>query len=112
MPFIAVPLYFLIGIRKRENKYTKASIQLHKAHEKDIHMPLNSNNALSAILEKNGIPSATKGNHYELITKDTEAYSRLMEEIEKATVSIELGTYVFNYDVTTKKILEALAKRA
>ncbi len=112
MPFIAVPLYFLIGIRKRENKYTKASIQLHKAHEKDIHMPLNSNNALSAILEKNGIPSATKGNHYELITKDTEAYARLMEEIEKATVSIELGTYVFNYDVTTKKILEALAKRA
>ncbi len=111
MPFITVPLYFLIGIRKRDNKYTKATIQLHDVHEKNIHLPLNSN-ALSRILEKNGIPSATKNNHYELITKDTEAYARLMEEIEKATVSIELGTYVFSYDVTTKKILEALTKRA
>ncbi|MEA3434002.1 MAG: cardiolipin synthase [Campylobacterota bacterium] len=112
VPFIAVPLYFLIGIRKRENKYTKATIQLHGAHEKDIHIPLNSNNALSSILEKNSIPSATKGNHYELITKDTEAYTRLMEEIEKATISIELGTYVFSYDTTTQKILKALTKRA
>lgn len=112
MPFITVPLYFLIGIRKRENKYTKATIQLHDVHEQNIYIPLNSNNALSSILEKNGIPSATKGNHYELITKDTEAYGRLMEEIGKATVSIELGTYVFSYDVTTQKILEALTKRA
>jgi cardiolipin synthase len=112
MPFITVPLYFLIGIRKRENKYTKATIQLHDVHEQDIYIPLNSNNALSSILEKNGIPSATKGNHYELITKDTEAYARLMEEIGKATVSIELGTYIFSYDVTTQKILEALTKRA
>ncbi len=112
MPFITVPLYFLIGIRKRENKYTKAAIQLHEAHEQDIYIPLNSNNALSSILEKNGIPSATKGNYYELITKDTEAYARLMEEIGKATVSIELGTYLFSYDITTQKILEALTKRA
>ena len=112
MPFVAVPLYFLIGIRKRENKYTKATVLLHEAHQQDIHIPISPNNALSSILEKNGIPSATKGNHYELITKDTEAYTRLMEEIGKATVSIELGTYIFSYDVTTQKILEALTKRA
>jgi len=112
MPFIAVPLYFIIGIRKRENKYTKAPIKLRDVDEKNMHIPLNSSNALSSILEKNGIPSATKGNHYELITKDTEAYARLMEEIEKATLSIELETYVFNYDITTKKILEALTRKA
>jgi cardiolipin synthase len=112
MPFLTVPLYFLIGIRKRENKYTKATVQLHEAHQENIHTPLKSNNALSNILGKNGIPSATSGNHYELITQDTEAYARLMEEIEKATLSIELGTYVFSYDVTTQKILEALTKRA
>ena len=112
MPFVAVPLYFLIGIRKRENKYTKATVQLHEAHQENIHIPLHPNNALSSILGENGIPSATKGNRFELITKDTEAYARLMEEIEKATVSIELGTYVFSYDVTTQKILEALTKRA
>jgi cardiolipin synthase len=67
---------------------------------------------LNSILEKNGIPAATKGNQYELITKDTEAYARLMNEIEKASISIELGTYVFNYDITTKKILDALTRKA
>ena len=112
MPFITVPLYFLIGIRKRESKYTKETIQLREVHEKNMHIPFNSNNALSTILEKNGIPSATTDNSYKLITKDTEAYARLMEEIEKATASIELGTYVFTYDVTTQKILEALTRRA
>ncbi len=113
MPFIAVPLYFLIGTRKRENKYTKATIQLHKAHQENIHIHSDPQNTpLSSILEKNGIPPATKGNRYELIVQGTEAYARLMEEIEKATVSIELATYVFSYDATTQKILEALTRRA
>ncbi len=112
VPFIAVPLYFLIGIRKRENKYTKATIKLNEAHKENIHTPVNGSHALSSILKKNGIPSATENNHYELITKDTEAYARLMGEIDKATSTIELATYVFNYDVTTHKILKALTKRA
>jgi cardiolipin synthase len=112
IPFITVPLYFIIGIRKRENKYTKASVKLHEVNQENMHIDISSSNVLRSILEKNGIPSATKGNRYELITKDTEAYARLMNEIEKATISIELGTYVFSYDVTTKKILEALIKKA
>lgn len=112
MPFVTVPLYFLIGIRKRENKYTKSTVKLHDAHVEHLYMPLTSGNPLSSILEKNGIPSATKGNHYELITSDTEAYRRLMEEIEKAKESIAFATYVFSDDVTTKKILSALTKKA
>lgn len=112
MPFAAVPLYFLIGTRKRENKYTKDTVQFHQAHQENIHIPYDPNHGPGSILEKNGIPSATKGNRCELITKDTQAFARLMEEIEKATMSIELGTYIFTYDVTTKKILDALTRRA
>ncbi len=112
MPFAAVPLYFFIGTRKRESKYTKAAVKLHEAYQKEFYIPSNPNKGPSSILEKNGIPSATKGNHCELITKDTHAYARLMQEIEKATVSIELQTYVFSYDVTTQKILEALTRKA
>ncbi len=112
MPFVTVPLYFLIGIRKRENKYTKSTVKLLEAHPKHQYIPLDSRNPLSSILEKNGIPSATKGNHYELITSDTQAYIRLMEEIENANESIAFATYVFSDDVTTKKILTALTKKA
>ncbi|MEA2048028.1 MAG: cardiolipin synthase [Campylobacterota bacterium] len=112
MPFLTVPLYFLIGIRKRENKYTKSTVKLHESDQMHQHIPQNSKNPLSNILEKNGIPCATKGNHYTLITSDTLAYDRLMEEIEKATDSIAFATYVFSDDVTTKKILKALTHKA
>lgn len=112
MPFLTVPLYFLIGIRKRENKYTKSTFKLHETHPDHQHNSLNSNNPLSSLLEKNGIPCATKGNDYELIISDTEAYERLMEEIENAKESIAFSTYVFSYDVTTKKILAALTEKA
>jgi cardiolipin synthase len=112
VPFLAVPLYFLIGIRKRENKYTKEEVQLYKSLEKHIYTPLNRDNPLSGILEKNGMPPATRGNRYELITEDTEAYRWLMEEIERATLSIEFATYVFDDDETTQKILAALTLKA
>ncbi len=112
MPFVTVPLYFLIGIRKRETKYTKSTVKLHDADPEHKHIPLNSKNPLSNILVKNGIPSATKGNHYELIISDTEAYRRLMEKIENAEESIAFATYVFSNDVTTKKILNALTRKA
>jgi len=112
VPFLAVPLYFLIGIRKRESKYTKEEVQLYKSLAENIHVHPNKNNPISGILEKNGMPPATRGNRYELITEDTEAYDRLMEEIAKAKVSVEFATYVFDDDITTQKILEALTAKA
>ena len=112
MPLLTVPLYFLIGIRKRENKYTKSTFKLHETHPEHRHVTQTSYNPLSNILEKNGIPSATKGNKYELITSDVLAYERLIEEIDKAKESIQFSTYIFSSDVTTKKILNALTKKA
>lgn len=112
VPFIAVPFYFLIGIRKRETKYTKATVQLRKTHEKNIQKVDNASNNLSSILQKNGIPAASKGNKYELITQDVQAYKRLCEEINRAKESIEFSTYIFAYDVTTIHILELLTQRA
>ena len=112
MPFLTVPLYFLIGIRKRETKYTKNTFKLNETHPDHQYVSPNSHNPLSSLLQKNGIPSATKGNCYELITSDTLAYERLMEEIEQAKESIAFATYVFSNDVTTKKILHALTQKA
>jgi len=112
IPIITVPLYFLIGIRKRVNKYTKSTFKLHETHKEHQHISLRSYNPLSNILEKNGIPSATKGNQYELITSDVLAYERLIAEIDKSEKSIAFSTYIFSRDRTTEKILEALTKKA
>jgi cardiolipin synthase len=112
LPYIAVPLYFLIGIRKREPKQKKEYVKFHELNKNNPYVLNDVNNGFQNILKKNGIPPATRGNIYELITTDTEAYLRMIEEIQNAKFSIDICTYVFQYDRTTKAILSALALRA
>ncbi|RLA68401.1 MAG: cardiolipin synthase [Epsilonproteobacteria bacterium] len=112
LPFITVPLYFIIGIRKRESKHTKEYVKFHTSSSRDTYNLDVSNHSILSILEKNGILPATKGNTFELITNSTEAYEKLLEEIARAKYCIDICTYVFVFDKTTKVILEALTKRA
>jgi len=112
LPFIAVPLYFIIGIRKREPKHKKGFVEFHVPSSRDAYTLDVSNHSILSILEKNGIPPATKGNNFELITSSTEAYEKLLYEIENTKYCIDICTYVFVFDKTTKVILEALTKRA
>jgi cardiolipin synthase len=112
LPFITVPLYFVIGIRKRESKHKKEYVEFYQSKSREDYTIDASNHSILGILEKNGIPPATKGNTFELITSDTEAYARMLSEIENATQCIDICTYVFEFDKTTKALLEALTKRA
>ena len=58
------------------------------------------------------MPPATRGNSFELITNDVEAYDRMLSEIEAAQKSIDICTYVFQFDKTTKVLLDTLSKKA
>ena len=112
LPYIAVPLYFLIGIRKRENKNKKEYVEFHELAKKNPYVLSDPNNGFQNILKKNGMPPATSGNTYELITSDTEAYERMLEEMQNARESIDICTYVFKFDQTTKVFLELMTLRA
>ncbi len=112
LPYIVVPLYFLVGIRKREPKHKKEYVLFHNESKLVPYVLDDSTHALQNILKKNGIPPATKGNTFELITNDTKAYNRMLEEIDNAKYSIDICTYVFQFDITTKVILDALTKKA
>ena len=112
LPYIVVPLYFLIGIRKREPKHKKEYV---KFDQVDEHLPYQLDDphaALQNLLKKNGIPPATKGNTFELITDGTEAYNRMLKEIDAAKYSIDICTYVFQFDNMTHKTLDALTQKA
>jgi cardiolipin synthase len=112
LPFITVPLYFIIGIRKRKSKFTKAYVEFYQAKYREDYTIDIANHSILSILEKNGIPPATRGNTFELITSDTEAYNRMLKEIESATQCIDICTYVFQFDKTTNVLLDALVKKA
>jgi len=112
LPFITVPLYFLIGFRKRNPRYKKEQVRLSKISH---HEPYNidpSKNSILSLLEKNGIPPASKGNTISLITSDVEAYEVMLKQIAEAKYTIDICTYVFKFDKTTKVLLDALTKRA
>lgn len=112
LPYIVVPLYFLIGIRKREPKHKKEYVKFDQVSE---HLPYqldDPNHAFQNLLKKNGIPPATKGNTFELITDGTEAYERMLEEIGAAKQSIDICTYVFQFDKMTHSLINALTQKA
>ena len=112
LPYLAVPLYFLIGIRKREKKHKKEYVKFHELNQKNPYVLSDANNGFQNILKKNGIPPATKDNIYELITSDTEAYDRMILEMLNAKQSIDICTYVFQFDKTTEALLNTMTLRA
>ena len=112
LPFIAVPLYFIIGIRKREPRHKKAYVDFHKPYKHDEYTLDVSNHSILSILEKNGIPPATKGNDFELITSSSEAYERMLQEIDSAQHTIDMCTYVFKFDTMTHVLLDRVTKKA
>lgn len=111
MPHIAAPLYFIIGIRKREGKGGKSLLQFPKVAHCEPYI-VKEEHAIANILKKNGIPPATAGNTFEVITDDVKAFERMMSEIESAKESIDICTYVFVFDQTTEAILSALTEKA
>ncbi|MDM5263486.1 cardiolipin synthase [Sulfurovum sp. XTW-4] len=112
LPYIVVPLYFLIGIRKREGKHKKEYVKFDHACEHPLHESDDAHHAFQNLLQKNGMPPATTGNSFELITNNTDAYDRLLKEIGQAKQSIDICTYIFQFDTMTQTVLDALTEKA
>lgn len=87
IPYISAPLYFIIGLRKRKNRYKKSSLKLKN-------QPTGQNR------------------RFEIYTDSIKAYEAFMECIENAKSSIYISTYIFEYDKATKEIIKALIKKA
>ena len=112
VPYIAVPFYFLIGIRKREPKHKKEYLKFHTEPLYEYYTQEDNDKNIFHILDKNGIPPATKGHTFELITSSTDAFHKILEEIKEAKYSIDICTYVFLFDKTTHVLFDALVERA
>lgn len=108
LPHLAVPLYFILGSRKRVSSKTKSMFSLQSVTD----LPLEKANPIDGVLRANGIPGGTRGNRFALYTDGTQAYNALMEQIHRATESIFISTYVFSNDAVTAQILQALTQKA
>ena len=112
LPIVSVPLYFVIGIRKRASRHKKEYVNLSSNIKHAAYTIDSSKHSILSLLEKNAIANATKGNTISLITSDIEAYELMLKHIEEAEHCIDICTYVFKFDQTTEVFINALTKKA
>ncbi len=107
LPYIAIPLYFIFGSRKRK-------------HHKKSFIVMNTDNRpmcrysspIDAVLRNDGIPSASCRNSMKLYTDGVQAYKTIVDAIENAKQNIYICTYILDYDEATRKIFKLLVRKA
>ena len=109
IPYIAVPFYFYIGIRKRKHTSVKPKIHMHGNPDRLV---ADFNHPISDVLIRSGMRKPTIDNTFEFIHDGVKAYEVLMQNIKSAESSIYMSTYVFQNDSTTALITEALCEKA
>ncbi len=107
-PYVAVPFYFLFGHRKLIKRYQKFPFSLKPieiGQEAEKH-------PVEKLLCSNGIPPATRNNRFSLIDSPSDLYDALLDSIRKAERSIDICVYQFEYDETTRPLVDLLCKKA
>ncbi|WP_151193180.1 cardiolipin synthase [Cysteiniphilum sp. JM-1] len=108
LPYVAVPFYFIFGIRKRKRKRHKHEFNLRKIDHIDTFNP----HPIRTVLINQDIPAPTSNNHFELYLDGIHAYEALINQIHQAKTSIYISTYVFQNDHVTLRLLAALTEKA
>jgi len=95
LPYVAVPLYLIVGLRKQRYNKEVLSLPMEKGQDHSYQkLQLHT------------------GNHFELYTTGEQEYTALMQMIEQSQHSIYITVYKLGIDNTTTLILDALQKKA
>ena len=107
LPYLSALLYLIFGSRKRKNRYKKERIKLQKNHS-----VYNKKNYIYDVLKSYDSIQGTNNELFNIYTDSTQSYEIFMRCINDAKHSIYISTYILDYDKVSKKILNALAKKA
>ena len=112
LPYVAVPLYILIGGRKLEQvSQEKNPLSDEGFGAGELYMvPPRSN--MEKLLIKAGMPATREENIVVLHHNGETAYTVLMELIESAKKTINVMTFILGRDDVGRAIVQALAKKA
>ena len=109
LPYVGVPLYFMLGGRKirRMARRKKPIYSRARPHES-----ADQSGPAERLLASYGIPPPTAGNRLELVTSGVDAYRRILKMIEDARSSIHITTYILGRDEGSLALIDALRRRA
>lgn len=108
VPYIAVPFYFIFGMRKRKSKWKKDEFTMRKI-DSSYH---GLDHDIIKIFVNEGIPQPTINNSFELYTNGIDAYQALADAIDNAQQSIDISTYVFQNDQVTQALVDKMIIKA
>jgi cardiolipin synthase A/B len=118
LPFVAIPLYLLLGARKfpRRAKGPQHDLEPRAPGEASGETDENGGGdaapPMARVLAASGVASARRGNAFELLTTGESAYARVMDLVRGAQRSIDLTMFILGDDATGEAIVGALADRA
>ena len=109
VPYVGIPLYLLLGTRKRGGTGRRRSTVLSAP---DGDRSDSNRTTLEGLLRSFGIPAASGGNEFRLCGTGEQAYAALTELIDVAHASIRITLFILHPDEVGTEIIERLARRA
>lgn len=116
IPYIAAPLFFILGDRKIFKRYQKSPYLIDPLPDFQSRGCKGQQNQTAAVhdrlLQNSGIPPSTGNNRFTLIGDATTAYREISKAIEEAQRSIDICIYQLKLDAATLPLLRRLANKA
>ena len=116
IPFLGVPLYFLIGGRKikkvSEEKNWDLKYKLSSAQVSDEYGLSATSRGIAHLLMYAGSFPPTRDNRITIIDEGVTAYTRLVDLLENAKESIEIATFILGHDEVGRALVDLLAQKA
>ena len=112
VPYVGVPLYFLIGGRKHRRLAARKHQLYAGPLQQDEQASLRALNSIERILLTGGAPRTSTGDRVQLWSTGEETFEHMMELFRTAKSSIDVSTFILGGDATGLAVLERLAARA
>lgn len=109
IPYIGVPLYFLIGGRKLKQQAAKKDRLVSPPHSPK---PNPDESPIARMLSASGAGAPTSGNRVELLTTGELSFEAVVEVIASAERSIDVSTLIFADDEVGGAIAQQLIEKA
>jgi cardiolipin synthase len=110
VPYVGVPLYFLIGGRKHRRLAARKAPLYPRSRSSAT--GTEAQHAVERVLVTAGAPRPTSGNQLELLATGEATFARITSLFEGAEHSIDVSTFILGDDATGIAMLELLSRKA
>jgi cardiolipin synthase len=109
VPYMGVPLYFLIGGRK----HRRMAARKHQLYPRPpATAPEDVPHGIERILLTGGAPRTTVGDRVRLFMNGEETFTEMLALFAKAQRTIDVSTFILGGDATGQAVIEALSAKA